>query len=152
MVAQAGLDHPFKLAFLQRLALGLLHQHGRGIDETRCTVAALERKAVDELLLNRVQFTEFARVVILGMALDGAHFLAVKIVGAGDAGAYFLAGAIGVVDDHHTGMADALTAAKARTGEVLVFMQVVDHRQVLGNLDRADGLTVQGQLKQTVSH
>ncbi|MNJ62863.1 hypothetical protein D3C77_587190 [compost metagenome] len=86
------------------------------------------------------------------MAFDGAHLLAVEEVRAGDAGADFLAGAVRVVDDHHAGVADALAAAQARAGEVLVFVQVVDHRQVVGDLDRADRLTVEGQLQWTVSH
>jgi hypothetical protein len=73
------------------------------------------------------------------VAFDGAHFLALEVMRAGDAGAHFLAGAVGVVDDHHAGVADALAAAQARAGEVLVFVQVVDHRQVIGDLDRADG-------------
>ncbi|MOA16618.1 hypothetical protein D3C78_1368400 [compost metagenome] len=86
------------------------------------------------------------------MAFDGPHFLAFEIVRTGDAGAHFFAGAIGVVDDHHAGVTDALAATQARTGEVLVFVQVVDHRQVIRDVHRADGLTVEGQLKRTVSH
>jgi len=71
---------------------------------------------------------------------------------AGDAGAHFLTGAVGVVDDHHAGMADALAAAQARTCKVLVFVQLDEHRQVIRYHDRADRLTVEGQLQWTVSH
>ncbi|MNJ75387.1 hypothetical protein D3C77_724800 [compost metagenome] len=70
----------------------------------------------------------------------------------GDAGTHLLAGAVGVVDDHHARVTDTLSAAQARTGKVLVFMQVVDHRQVVGDLDWTDSLTIQGQLQRTVSH
>ena len=86
------------------------------------------------------------------MALDGADLLALEVVRAGDAGAHFLAGAIGVVDDHHAGVADALATTQARAGQVPVLVQVVDHRQIIRDLDRTDGLTIEGHLERTVSH
>ena len=89
---------------------------------------------------------------MLGMALDGAHLLAFEVMRAGDAGAHFLAGAVRVVDDHHAGVADALATAQAGAGEVLVFVQVVDHCQVFRHFGRTDGLTIQGHLKRAVSH
>ncbi|MCY1179235.1 hypothetical protein D9M73_196250 [compost metagenome] len=112
-MTEAVLDDFFQLAFDDRLTLQLFHQHGRGIHEARRAVAALEGELVDETLLDRVQLGDLALLVAGRMAFDGPHFLAFEIVRTGDAGAHFFAGAVGVVDDHHAGVTDALAAAEA---------------------------------------
>ncbi|MNJ79346.1 hypothetical protein D3C77_773330 [compost metagenome] len=71
---------------------------------------------------------------------------------AGDAGADLLAGAVGLVEDRHAGMADALAAAQARAGEVQVFVEELDHHQVVVHGEGTDGLAVEGHAEGALSH
>ncbi len=115
--------------------LQALEQHGGGIDEARRAIAALEAEALEERLLHRRQ-RDLALVVALGDPLDGADALAVKEVGARDAGRHRLAGVVVPVPDHHAGVADALAAAEMRAGQAEHLVQHVDHHEPFRHVQR----------------
>ncbi len=77
-MAEAVFDDAFQLAFDDRLALQLLHQHRRGVDEARRAIAALEGEFVDETLLDRVQLSDLTALITFGVTFDGADFLPSK--------------------------------------------------------------------------
>src|SRR5690606_17865129 len=116
-----------------------------GVDEAGGAVAALEAVVLQELLLDGRQVDRLALGIAAAVRFDGAHLLALEEQRAGDTGADLLAGAVGLVEDHDAGMADALAAAQPRTGQVQVFVQEIDHHQVRRHLQRADGLAVDRQ-------
>src|SRR4051812_25393934 len=104
-----GLD----LSTRHRRALESLDQNGRGVDEARGAVAALEAEPVEEGLLQRGEGDNLAVVVPAGDAFDGADALAVEEAGTGNAGLHLLAGLVVPIPDRHAGMTDADAAAQA---------------------------------------
>lgn len=50
-----------------------------------------------------------------------------------------------MIDNRHAGVTNALPAAQARTGQIEIFMQEVDHHQPFRHLDRAILFIVDGQ-------
>ena len=66
---------------------------------------------IDECLL------DVGQASVLRVPLDGPDPLSVKGRGAVDAGPHGPAGSVGLVDDHHAGMADADAAAELRAGQ-----------------------------------
>src|SRR4051794_32401785 len=92
-----GLD----LSTRHRRALESLDQNGRGVDEARGAVAALEAEPVEEGLLQRGERGDFTLVVPFGDALDGADALAVEEARTGNAGPHLLAGLLVPIPDRH---------------------------------------------------
>src|SRR5215207_8652206 len=114
-------------------------QHLALVEKPGRAIAALERKVLDEALLQRRQ------LAALGVPLDRADRFAVEADRRRDAGRVGVAGPVGVVDDHRAAQALRRAATELRAGHAEVLAQEIVHRQFVAHLDRAMGAAVDGQ-------
>src|SRR5262245_30524105 len=115
-----------------------LEQNLALVEESGRTVAALERKVLDECLLQR------RKLAILGVAFHRADRLAVEARRRSDAGGSGVAGAVGIIDDDRAAQALRGATAELGAGHPKVLAQEVVHRQFVPHLARTVGASIDG--------
>src|ERR1700733_36799 len=112
------------------LPLELLKQDNRFVDEAGGTVTALKRIIFQKGILHLSEFYLDTVRITHRVAFDSADAFAGEQVRACDTGAHGFALFVGVIQDHHTGMAYALSTSDARPGQIQILMQKVRHANV----------------------
>src|SRR6516165_1642422 len=126
----------FEFGPRHRISLQTLEQHLAFVQKTRGTVAALEGKMRDKLLLQKRQFA------VPRMAFHGADRLAVEVHRRNDAGGAGVARPVGIIDDHRAAQALRDAAAELGTGHPEILAQEIVHRQFVAHLARTVSATI----------
>src|SRR5258708_2956424 len=95
---------------------------------------------------------ELAAGYAFGIALERFDRFSGEKMGPGDASGMLFRPAIGIFENDRAGVTNAFPAAHARAGEVEIFVQKILHHHVVGDVDRADLLSVDSERERPRGH
>src|SRR5262249_5497451 len=121
-----------------RILRQAFQQHLAFVEKAGRTVSALERKMLDEGLL------QDGKLAVLRVAFDRADRFAVEARRRNDAGRDGVTRPVGIVDDHRAAQALRGPAAELGAGHPEIFPQEIVHGEVVAHVSRAVCAAVDG--------
>src|SRR6476661_3061542 len=131
-------NRSFEIGARHRLLRETLQQDLALVQEAGGAIAALERKMLDECLL------QSGELAVLRMALDRADCLAVETRRRHDAGRGGVARPVGSINDHRATQTLRRAAPELGAGHPEVFAQKIVHRETVANIRRFVRAAVDG--------